>query len=140
MRKFQFRFKSIFGGKLLSAVVRLLRRRGLQLLMAAVFTGVLLVACYIYDNVPHSLLGSASVSQRYEIAKSALLGLSDKVPDDVMLVNIAYDRELVNYYDELQPEFPLRCGVGDRPPQADCIFQSVGRQPYLQVYNVRCEV
>lgn len=106
MRKFRFRFKSIFGGKLLSAVVRLLRRRGLQLLMAAVFTGVLLVACYIYDNVPHSLLGSASVSQRYEIAKSALLGLSDKVPDDVMLVNIAYDRELVNYYDELQPEFP----------------------------------
>lgn len=82
-----------------------LRRRAPQVGWAALFTSLLLVLCYMYDNVPHSWLGSASVAQRYEIAKSVLVGVSDKVPEDVMLINIAYDRELVPYYEGEQYDF-----------------------------------
>lgn len=90
----------------LSPLLRSLHRHAPLLAMGILITTVLMVLCYIYDNTPHSLLGSANMAQRYEIAKTAITGACDKVPDDVLLVNIAYDRELVNHYDELQPDFP----------------------------------
>lgn len=87
-------------------VLSALRRHAPLLGMAVCITIVMMVICYIYDNIPHSLLGSANVAQRYEIAKTTITGACDKVPDDVLLINVAFDRELVSHYDELQPDFP----------------------------------
>lgn len=82
-------------------------KRHLWLLVTAFcMTGILLAICYIYDNIPHSLFGSANVAQRYEVIKAAIFGTEDKIPDDVFLINTAHDRELIDYYDPSQPEFP----------------------------------
>ena len=108
MNKFTTYIKGLYKRVLLalSPLLRSLHRHAPLLAMGILITTVLMVLCYIYDNTPHSLLGSANMAQRYEIAKTAITGACDKVPDDVLLVNIAYDRELVNHYDELQPDFP----------------------------------
>ena len=59
-----------------------------------------LILCYIIDNLPYSFVGDATLGQRIEQVKS-FLGLSeDKIPDDVIIINVAYDRQLVNVNDE----------------------------------------
>ena len=63
-------------------------------------TFVLLLVCYLTDNIGYSLLSGPSVGQRIEQFRE-FSGLSkDIIPDDVVFINIAYDRELVSVYDE----------------------------------------
>ncbi len=75
------------------------------IITAACISIFVLGLCYIYDNTPHSLSGSSSAAQRYEIIKATVFGSEDKIPDDILLINIAYDKKLVEYYDSLQPDF-----------------------------------
>lgn len=63
-------------------------------------TFVLLLVCYLTDNIGYSLLSGPSVGQRIEQLRE-FSGLSkDVIPDDVVFINIAYDRVLVPVYDE----------------------------------------
>ncbi len=61
---------------------------------------LLLLVCYFADNLKYSILSEPSIGQRIEQFRE-FTGLSkDVIPDDVVFINIAYDRELVPVYDE----------------------------------------
>lgn len=83
--KIRLIFAAICG---FAAIIHTPIKRHLWVLLSALgITSLLLIICYVYDNIPHSLFGSANVAQRYEIAKAAIFGAADKVPDDVLLYN-----------------------------------------------------
>ena len=74
------------------------RRKSMWFSMISTF--VLLLVCYLTDNIGYSLLSGPSVGQRIEQFRE-FSGLSkDVIPDDVVFINIAYDRELVPVRDE----------------------------------------
>jgi len=58
-----------------------------------------LSACYVVDNLPFSFGGTSS-GQRFQQLKEYVAGHEDKLPDDYLAVNIAYDRQLVDVADE----------------------------------------
>ena len=63
-------------------------------------TMLLLLVCYLTDNIGYALISGPSVGHRIEQFRE-FSGLSkDVIPDDVIFINIAYDRELVPVYDE----------------------------------------
>lgn len=74
--------------------------RAKSIWFSMISTFVLLMVCYLTDNIGYSLLSGPSVGQRIEQFRE-FTGLSkDVIPDDVVFINIAYDRELVPVYDE----------------------------------------
>lgn len=134
--KIRLIFAAICG---FAAIIHTPIKRHLWVLLSALgITSLLLIICYVYDNIPHSLFGSANVAQRYEIAKAAIFGAADKVPDDVLLINIAYDRELVEYYDSLQPDFAAgNIAITDRN-KLKAFFEQVTENPTYKY--ILCDV
>lgn len=63
MNKFTTYIKGLYKRVLLalSPLLRSLHRHAPLLAMGILITTVLMVLCYIYDNTPHSLLGSITV-------------------------------------------------------------------------------
>lgn len=56
--------------------------------------------CYFIDNLPYSFIGDATIGQHFEQIKQFLNPSSDEIPSDLLLINVAYDRELVEVADE----------------------------------------
>ncbi|MDR1225237.1 MAG: hypothetical protein LBL07_20505 [Tannerella sp.] len=63
-----------------------------------VHSALLMVTCYALWNNPYTFSGEASLIQWLNVGNSLLAG--DDLPKDLLLVNIAYDREFVDFYDE----------------------------------------
>lgn len=86
------RFKAKYNGIISS------RRKSLK--FSFINTLLLLFVCYFSDNLKYSILSGPSTGQRIEQFR----GRDDKAEDSILknyvLVNIAYDRELVPVYDE----------------------------------------
>ena len=61
---------------------------------------LLLLVCYFSDNLKYSILSSPSVGQRIEQFKGVASLAEDSLLEDYVLINIAYDRQLVPIYDE----------------------------------------
>lgn len=61
---------------------------------------VVLLLCYFIDNLPYSFIGDATVGQHFEQIKHVFNPSSDDIPSDLLLINVAYDRELVEVADE----------------------------------------
>lgn len=61
---------------------------------------VILLLCYLYDNMSISLDSDATTRQWFERAKSICGMSTDSLPDDLLIVNIAYDRQLVDVVDD----------------------------------------
>lgn len=61
---------------------------------------VVLILSYVIDNSPYSFVGGATLGQRIEQIKAYLGVSADVVPEDVVVVNISYDRALVTVLDE----------------------------------------
>ncbi len=135
--------KSVYESirKFFKSALKSLRKHWALFSGAVGITIVMLVLCYIYDNIPHSLLGSANVAQRYEIAKTLITGANDKVPDNVLLVNIAYDRELVEYYYNEQPDFAAgKVAIADRDKLYEFFTQLSENPTYIYIMcDVRFE-
>lgn len=67
---------------------------------SVISTIVLLLVCYFTDNIGYSILSGPSIGQRIEQFRE-FSGLSqDDIPEEVVFINIAYDRELVPVNDE----------------------------------------
>lgn len=63
-------------------------------------TLLLLMVCYLADNLKYSVLSGPSVGQRIEQFRE-ITGLSnDGVPEEYVFINVAYDKELVPIADE----------------------------------------
>lgn len=74
------------------------KRRIILLSIANAF--VILLLCYFYDNMPISFDSDATTRQWFERVKSFCGMSSDSLPDDLLIVNIAYDRQLVDVVDD----------------------------------------
>lgn len=61
---------------------------------------LLLSVCYFADNLRYSILAGPSVGQRIEQFREVVGLAEDTLLEDYVLVNIAYDRQLVPIYDE----------------------------------------
>lgn len=62
---------------------------------------LVMILCYFVDNSPYSFTGGPSIGQRIEQIKTLLRLDSDHIPDDVVIINVAYDRQLVDINDEM---------------------------------------
>lgn len=61
---------------------------------------VLLFLCYFADNIGYSLISGPTVGQRVEQFREFSGFAEDVIPEDVVFINVAYDRELVTIEDE----------------------------------------
>lgn len=61
---------------------------------------LLLLICYFTDNLKYSILSSPSIGQRIEQFREVSGLVENSILKDYVLINIAYDRELVPVYDE----------------------------------------
>ena len=79
------------------------RRNRTALIMAAVNAVVVFVLSCLAENLPYWFAGSPSVGQRYEMTKAAL-GLEPDTPDSgAVLINVAFDRQLVDVNENWLP-------------------------------------
>lgn len=88
MKKPSAKYKAVLGS----------RRKSLW--FSLITSMLLLLVCYFTDNIGYSILSGPSVGQRIEQFREFLGIAEDKVPEDYVFINIAYDRELVSVYDE----------------------------------------
>lgn len=70
------------------------------LLWSVVSATAVFLLCYFIDNLPYSFVGDATIGQHIEQVKQYFGTDTDSVPSDILLINIAYDRELVDVVDE----------------------------------------
>lgn len=56
--------------------------------------------CYFIDNLPYSFIEDATLGQHFEQIKQYVNQRDEKLPNDLVLVNISYDRQLVDVTDE----------------------------------------
>lgn len=93
---------------------------------------VLLLACYFTDNWKFSILTGPSVGQRIEQVKEVLGWADDRIPDDYVFINTAYDRELVPVFDEYGlPEGEI--DITDRGKLAEFLSQLDNRHKYVMM-------
>lgn len=68
-----------------------------QLTIAFVVAAILLVTDYIVDSFPVPIGGEVTVAQWMETISHLFSKNTDNVPDSVCLINVAYDKALVDY-------------------------------------------
>ncbi|MDR1737278.1 MAG: CHASE2 domain-containing protein [Candidatus Symbiothrix sp.] len=61
---------------------------------------VLVAICYSLWNLPFTLSDESGFIRKFYAVKKGLSGMQHPVSDDVLLVNVAYDKQLIDYYDE----------------------------------------
>lgn len=71
-----------------------------SLIISAINAVVVFVLCYSVDNLPYSFVGDATLGQRFEQFKQLFSQKDDEIPSELLLINVAYDRELVEINDE----------------------------------------
>ena len=54
---------------------------------------VLFLLCYFVDNLPYSFVGDATLGQHFEQLKQYFQSPKEDIPEDLLLVNVAYDRD-----------------------------------------------
>jgi hypothetical protein len=79
--------------------LRNIRRKWRLLLFSAAHALLLLLACNFLWNKPYTFSSESDFIKVFTVLKQAT-GNMNTVPDSVLLVNVAYDRDLVDYYDE----------------------------------------
>lgn len=118
-----------------------------RLLMALVSALALSVVCYFADSSPYAIGGEKSTAQWIE-RLSALLagnedGANDFVPDSVLLVNVAYDKQLVDYSVSPTPEAESsrvgRIDITDRRKLLDFLRVIKGADYRFVVLDIRFE-
>lgn len=80
--------------------IKFLSTQRKALIISAINAIFVLTLCYYIDNLPYSFTGGASLGQRIEQLKAVLGFSADVIPEDVIIINVAYDRELVTVNDE----------------------------------------
>ena len=77
-----------------------LKKRGQLLCFAGLHATWVLLLCYLLGNTPYSLGDEESFVQYLYIAKEQLSPTDKQLPPDVLPINIAYDKQLVDCTDE----------------------------------------
>lgn len=107
---------------------KIIRAVGLSIVNAI----VLFLVCYFADNWRFSILTGPSVGQRIEQAREVLGWAEDRIPEDYVFINTAYDRELVPVFDEYGlPEGEI--DITDRRKLAEFISQLDNKHKYVMI-------
>ena len=107
---------------------KIIRAVGLSIVNAI----VLFLVCYFADNWRFSILTGPSVGQRIEQAREVLGWAEDRIPEDYVFINTAYDRELVPVFDEYGlPEGEI--DITDRRKLAEFISQLDKKHKYVMI-------
>ena len=85
------------GGTPATSAAKWLRMRARRIVMALCMAATVLVITYAADSSPYSMGGEVTVPQWLERFADMAGMRGDKVPDSVLLVNVAYDKALVPY-------------------------------------------
>lgn len=109
------------------------RSKKIKLLAISIVNAiVLLLVCYFADNWKFSILTGPSVGQRIEQVKEVLGWGEDRMPEDYVFINTAYDRELVRVVDEYGfPEGEI--DITDRKKLAEFLSQLDSRHKYVMM-------
>lgn len=81
-------------------IFNILKRNSKALIISLINAIAVFLLCYFIDNMPYSFVGDATVGQHFEQIKQIINPTPDDIPTDLLLINVAYDRELVNVTDE----------------------------------------
>ncbi len=87
----------------MNAFKNLYRRARLNkksLIVSAINAFVVFILCYTIDNLPYSFVGDATLGQRFDQVKQFVSSKDEDIPSDLLLINVAYDRELVDVTDD----------------------------------------
>lgn len=68
-----------------------------QLSIAFIVSTTLLITNYIVDSFPVPIGGEVTVAQWMEKIRNVFSDVTDNVPDSVCLINVAYDKSLIDY-------------------------------------------
>lgn len=109
-----------------------LRSNTSLILFSIVNAIVLMLVCYFMDNWSFSLFSGPSVGQRIEQVKTISGIKTDRIPDDYVFINTAYDRQLVTVLDEYGfPEGEI--DITHRGKLAEFINSLDGRHKYVMM-------
>lgn len=107
--------------------------RIIRLIVISIVNAIaLLLVCYFADNWRFSILTGPSVGQRIEQVKEVLGWAEDRIPEDYVFINTAYDRELVPVCDEYGlPEGEI--DITDRCKLAEFLSQLDNKHKYVMM-------
>lgn len=99
---------------------------------------LLLLICYFVDNTSFPLPDEIKILQGWDQLKSIRGVNRDSVPDEVMLVDVAYDKQLVDYEKEnvytKQPEFVGQYVITDRQKLLDFLKIAAEADNYKYIF------
>ncbi|MCH5301882.1 MAG: CHASE2 domain-containing protein [Prevotella sp.] len=72
-----------------------------QYAIAAAISASLLAGDYLLGNMAFPLPDEMNILKYFDKAKEMLYTNRDSIPDDALLINVSYDKQLVDYYDSL---------------------------------------
>lgn len=77
----------------------------IKITLSSIISLLILTMVYIFDNQPFSLSDGPSSGQWFERSWNYLFNPEENIPEDMVTINIAYDRELAPVFDEFG--FPM---------------------------------
>lgn len=84
----------------MNRIKNIVKRNAKAFISSAIISVVLLLICYAVDNMPYSFAGGATFGQLFEQVKQYINPSEEEIPDDMLFVNVAYDRQLAVVYDD----------------------------------------
>lgn len=85
------------ASRILKQCVKPLISHKKQLTIASLVSTILLITNYIVDSLPIPIGGEVTVAQWMDKLGRILGSNSDNIPDSICLINVAYDKALVDY-------------------------------------------
>lgn len=82
---------------MLIEVSRALISRRRIITFSSLFSFIIIALSYVIDSSPYPLGGEVTVGQWLERFRRITQGSDDNVPDSICLINVAFDKALVNY-------------------------------------------
>lgn len=78
------------------------KSRRKPIILSIISAIALLALCYIVNNLSYSITDGANIGQRIEQLKMMSSDTEDSIPDELCLINVAYDRQLIPLIDSIQ--------------------------------------
>lgn len=88
----------------MSRIKNILKRNAKAFILSATASVILLIICYVVDNWAYSFAGGATIGQTFEQIRQSINPSEEEIPEDLLFVNVAYDRQLADVYENNLPK------------------------------------
>ena len=89
--------------RLWQSFLQKLRKDRRILCISAGFSVVIIVGTYLFGNTRHSMPGDNAALSEIYFAKKFFGSKVENVPDSLLLINVCYDKQLVEYEEDGMP-------------------------------------